>query len=69
MKFNKKIIKTEIIKNYIKENELNIKDFCKLCGICQTTYYKIINNENFILSSLFKIARVIKIHPYKLFNA
>lgn len=37
----------ERIKHFILSNNLTIKDFCKRCGICVFTYYKIINKKKF----------------------
>lgn len=38
-------IKTELITNYIKQNGLTIKEFCKLCNISQNSYYRIMNGK------------------------
>lgn len=62
-------IKTEIIKNFMLENNISKTKFCKLCKISTGTFNKIIANEfNFEITALFKIARVIKIKVYKMFN-
>ncbi len=44
----KNIIKTELIENFVKENNLSKSKFCKMCKISQSTLYKIMTNgENF----------------------
>lgn len=49
-------IKTELITNYIKLNNLTIKEFCKRCQISQKTYYRIMHGEtNIRISSMYKI--------------
>lgn len=56
MKFEKKIIKIKMIENYRHENKLSIVQFCKLCKISTATYYQILNNKNFNITAIFKIA-------------
>lgn len=60
MKFNKKIIKIEIIENFIKENKLTITKFCKLCNISYLTYKKVMSNTLYSITPLIKIAYVIR---------
>ena len=65
----KNTTKTELIENFIKENNLSKSKFCKMCKISQSTLNKIItNNENFRIIALFKIARVLKIQVFEMFN-
>lgn len=65
----KNTIKTELIENFIKDNNLSKSKFCKMCKISQSTLNKIMtNNENFKIIALFKIARVLKIQVYQMFN-
>ncbi len=65
----KNTIKTELIENFIKDNNLSKSKFCKMCKISQSTLNKIItNNENFRIIALFKIARVLKIQVFEMFN-
>lgn len=53
----KNTIKTELIENFIKENNLSKSKFCEMCKISQSTLNKIMtNNENFKMIALFKIA-------------
>ena len=65
----KNTIKTELIENFIKENNLSKSKFCEMCKISQSTLDKIMtSNENFRIIALFKIARVLKIQVYQMFN-
>lgn len=65
----KNTIKVELIENFIKDNNLSKSKFCKMCKISQSTLNKIMtNNENFKIIALFKIARVLKIQVYQMFN-
>ena len=65
----KNTIKTELIENFIKDNNLSKSKFYKLCKISQSTLNKIMtNSENFRIIALFKIARVLKIQVYQMFN-
>ena len=62
-------IKTEIIKRFIEENKISKTTFCKMCKISPSTLKKIFNkDDNFRIIALFKIARVIKIQVYQMFN-
>ena len=63
-----KIVKTEIIKNYITQEKITKTEFCKRCQIGIGTYNKIMkNNTNIRLTVLFKIARVINIPVFNMF--
>ena len=65
----KNTIKTELIENFIKENNLSKSKFCEMCKISQNTLNKIMtNSENFRIIALFKIARVLKIQVFEMFN-
>ena len=65
----KNTIRTELIENFIKENNLSKSKFCKMCKINQSTLNKIMtNSENFRIIALFKIARVLKIQVFEMFN-
>lgn len=65
----KNTIKTELIENFIKDNNLSKSKFCKMCQISQSTLDKIMTNgENFKIIALFKIARVLKIQVFEIFN-
>ena len=63
------LIKTEIFENYIKEHNLSKNKFCKLCKISHSVFKKIMNNQgNFHIIALFKIARVIGIEVYQMYE-
>ena len=65
----KNTIKTELIENFIKDNNLSKSKFCEMCRISQSTLDKIMtSNENFRIIALFKIARVLKIQVFEMFN-
>ncbi len=65
----KNTIKTELIENFIKDNNLSKSMFCKMCKISQSTLNKIMtNSENFRIIALFKIASVLKIQVFEMFN-
>ena len=65
----KNTIKTELIETFMKENNLSKSKFCTMCKISQSTLNKIItNSENFKIIALFKIARVLKIQVFEMFN-
>ncbi len=65
----KNTIKTDIIEKYMNENKLSKTKFCKICKISPITLNKIMtNDDNFGIIALFKIARVIKVHVYQMFN-
>ena len=65
----KNTIKTEIIENFMLENKISKTKFCKMCKISPSTLNKIMtNDDNFGIIALFKIARVIKVQVYQMFN-
>ena len=65
----KNTIRTELIENFIKENNLSKSKFCEMCKISQSTLNKIMtNSENLRIVALFKIAKVLKIQVYQMFN-
>ncbi len=65
----KNTIKIELIENFIRENKISKTTFCKMCKISPNTLKKIMsNNDNFRIIALFKIAKVIKIKVYEIFN-
>lgn len=65
----KNTIKTELIENFINDNNLSKSKFCNMCKISQSTLNKIMtNSENFRIIALFKIAKVLKIRVYQMFN-
>lgn len=62
------VVKTELIENYIKENNLSKAKFCKMCKISPTTLSKIMNNQDVRLLALFKITRVMGIYIHQIVN-
>lgn len=62
-------IKISMIENYIKENNLSKNEFCRLCRISPNTLYKIINNDsNMKIIAIIKIARVINVQLFQMFE-
>ena len=55
--------KKELIESYLKETK-----FCKLCNISICTLEKIMNNKNYRIAALFKLAKVVKIQVYQMFG-
>ena len=65
----KNTIKIEIIEKFMTENNISKTKFCKMCKISTHTLSKIMDNDfNFEIIALFKIAKVIKIEVYQMFN-
>ena len=62
-------IKIEKIKNFILENKISKTKFCKMCNISTSTLNKILtNDDNFGIIALFKIAKVMKVQIFQMFN-
>jgi len=58
-----KLIKSEIIVKYIKDNNLSKSEFAKRCKISIGVLNKILsNNPNFRANALFKVARYMGVH-------
>ena len=58
---DKKTIKTDLILEYLKVNNISKNKFCKECKISDSTLNKILNgDDNFGIIALFKIARLMK---------
>ena len=65
----KNIIKTALIENYIKENNLTTDEFCRLCQIDKGVIEKINKADyDFDAVCIFKICHILKIKPYQLFE-
>ena len=65
----KNTIKIEIIKNFMLKRGISKTKFCKMCKISPSTLNKILSNDdNFYIIALFKIAKVIKVKVYQMFN-
>ena len=63
-----KIVKTELIEQYLKENELSKTKFCKICKISPGTLTKIMNNQSVSLVAIYKITRTMGIYLHQIFN-
>lgn len=62
-------IDTKLIEKYMVANSLSKNKFCNVCGISVCTLKKILLNDfNFGISALFKIAKVIKMEVYQMFK-
>ncbi|MDE6585193.1 MAG: helix-turn-helix domain-containing protein [Clostridia bacterium] len=61
-------LNTKLILDYIKNNNLTKKEFCRKCKISTSTLYKIINEKDFQLIALFKIAKIMNLKPYRFFE-
>lgn len=60
--------KKEIIENYLEAYKISKTKFCKLCGISYRTLENILNNKNYRIIALFKIANVVKIQVHQMFS-
>lgn len=61
---------TKLIKNYMRENNLSKKSFCKVCNISPLTLDKILNQKtNIRILAIFKIARALQVKVHLLFSA
>ena len=57
-----KYYRTDLIKQFRKENKLTIKRFCRMCKISSYTYYKIINQElDCKITNLFRVAQAMNL--------
>ncbi len=61
-------VNTEFILNYIKENNLTKKEFCRQCGISPSTLNSILNGNNIKLSSLKKLITKLNASFYQIFG-
>ena len=60
-------INTRLITVFMAENNLNITEFCKLCGICYGSFKKIMSGElNYLYKALFSIAQVMNVNMFDL---
>ena len=65
----KYLINIVIIEKYMMKNRISKTKFCKMCKISPGTLNKIMAGyDNFKIIALFKIAKVIKIQVYQMFN-
>ena len=64
----KKYIKTDLIKQYLKDNNLSKTAFCKKCKISPATFKKIIEQDMDVnIVSIFKIAFAMEIRVHEIF--
>ena len=64
----KEYIKTDLIKQYIKDNNLSKTAFCKKFKISPATFKKIIEQDmNVNIVSIFKIAFAMEIRAHEIF--
>lgn len=54
-------LNTQLIKNYLKENNLSITKFCEMCNIGRSSYYSFMRSNLRIKATIFvKIAKFTK---------
>ncbi len=64
-----KVVKSEIIKNYIKNYNLTIKQFCEQCKISEATLSKLLKGEpDYKISTLHKVCKIIECKIWELIN-
>lgn len=64
----KNMVNTDLIKDYIITHNLSKTKFCKLCKIHPTTLKNILENKNFVISAIFKIAKFLDVDICNLFQ-
>lgn len=65
----KEILKTDLILDFMKSMGWSKTKFCKTCKVTRLTFEKILNkNYHFSIKSLFRIAKVMNIEVWELFN-
>ncbi len=66
----KKFIKIDLIKDYIRTNNLTNSEFCKLCDIPILTLERILNDDIHVeLNAILRISRILKIRLCEMFYA
>ena len=63
-----KLVKTELIEQYLKENNISKTKFCKMCKISPSTLTKIMNNQNVRMTAIFRVTRAMGIYIHQIFN-
>ena len=64
----KNSVNTEMIKSYMKDNNISKTQFCKTCKISIGTLNKILSGDmNFAINALWKISHVLGIRMCQLF--
>ncbi len=67
MKIKRKYFRTDLIDNYLLDNNLTKKQFCEKCKISYQTLQKIYNQDASVsLISSLKVSNAMKIECYKL---
>jgi len=67
MKIKRKYFRTDLIDNYLLDNNLTKKQFCEKCKISYATLHKMYNQDASVsIISSFKVLRVMRIECYKL---
>ena len=62
-----KYYKTDLIKQFMKDNNLGVLKFCIECGISTQAYYKIMHQQlKCRISTIFKITKVMNVSMYEL---
>lgn len=65
----KERIKTELIEKYMDENDVSLEEFCRISNICKSDIQKIfVQNFDFGIDVIFKLAKVLKIEVFELFE-
>ncbi len=61
-------VNTDFIKSYMKEHNLNVKQFCAHCRISITVYYKLMHNkQNLSLETALLLTTFLNIKTEELF--
>ncbi len=64
----KEIVNCDMIRGYITENGLTVKEFCKQCGVGASTFYRIMNGGEFNLDSIYKITKRMNVPMHMIFK-
>jgi len=58
---------TRFLEEFLKTENLSMREFCKRCKIGHSTLKKICNGEDYKYVSLYKVARAVGVQMYELF--
>lgn len=65
----KERIKIELIEKYMDENDVSLEEFCNISNICKSDIQKIfVQDFDFGIDVIFKLAKVLKIEVFELFE-
>lgn len=65
----KTVININLIKDYIKDNNLTNPEFCKLCKISALTFERIMKDDLEVdLTAIFRISRILDVRLCEMFN-